>query len=138
MAATAKKRRKKQPSCGTLRRRAKKVKNPRKRRQAREQRHGTMDASHRGNGDGSLHGDPLAGLDLAELKGVMEEALNQLPPKYRLPLILHYFGGLSRDEIARELNCKPATVTRGSAAFLRACRKRMPGWPTPLARAVRM
>jgi hypothetical protein len=33
-----------------------------------------------------------------------------LPSKYRLPLVLHYFGGLNRDEMAAELGCKPSTL----------------------------
>jgi RNA polymerase sigma-70 factor (ECF subfamily) len=27
-----------------------------------------------------------------------------------MPLILHYYGGLSREDMARELNCKPSTL----------------------------
>jgi hypothetical protein len=45
-----------------------------------------------------------------ELKTILHEELQKLPAKYRLPLILHYFGGLSRDEMAAELNCKASTL----------------------------
>ena len=45
-----------------------------------------------------------------ELRGVVQQELKELPPKYRMPLILHYYGGLSREEMARELNCKPNTL----------------------------
>ena len=29
---------------------------------------------------------------------------------YRVPLIMYYFGGLSREEMAKELQCKPGTL----------------------------
>lgn len=48
--------------------------------------------------------------DLEDLKPVISEELSKLPSKYRMPLILHYFGGMSHTELARELNCKPATL----------------------------
>lgn len=54
--------------------------------------------------------DGMDGLDLEDLKGVVSEELGKLPLKYRLPLILHYFGGMSRDEMARELGCKANTL----------------------------
>jgi len=36
--------------------------------------------------------------------------LDKLPAKYRLPLILHYFGGLKPEDMAKELGCKPSTL----------------------------
>src|SRR4051812_36978580 len=57
-----------------------------KRRVAREQRHGISNS----NGGSSLAlGN---GLDGQELRHILSEELNHLAPKYRLPLILHYFG----------------------------------------------
>jgi hypothetical protein len=53
-------------------------------------------------------GPSAANLD--ELKTILHEELEKLPTKYRLPLILHYFGGLSREEMAAELGCKPSTL----------------------------
>ncbi|HEV8293597.1 MAG TPA: RNA polymerase sigma factor, partial [Tepidisphaeraceae bacterium] len=76
----------------------------RSRRQIREHRHG-MSNSNGGNG--------LAlgsGLDGQELRHILSEELNQLAPKYRMPLILHYFGGLSREQMSQELGCKEATL----------------------------
>ena len=52
------------------------------------------------------------GVDVEELKVILNEELHQLPAKYRLPMILHYFGGLSREEMAEELGCKPSTLGR--------------------------
>lgn len=82
------------------------IKRSRKRRQNREHRHHQMN----GNGNGHTEVEKAGAVDVDELKGVLGEELSQLPAKYRLPLILHYFGGLSRDEMAKELNCKPATL----------------------------
>ncbi|MCY2952235.1 MAG: sigma-70 family RNA polymerase sigma factor [Planctomycetota bacterium] len=78
----------------------------RKRRQKREERHGMMaDRNHNHNGD-----DGTVPLQREELKSVLSEELNNLPAKYRLPLILHYFGGLSREAMAAELQCKSGTL----------------------------
>lgn len=76
----------------------------RKRRRQREEKHGAMNHSIRSNLDSA------GSMDQQELRHLLTEELNQLSARYRLPLILHYFGGLSRDEIARELKCKPSTL----------------------------
>jgi RNA polymerase sigma factor (sigma-70 family) len=76
----------------------------RKRRAAREHKHGISNS----NGGKGLTLDN--GLDGQELRHILSEELNQLAPKYRLPLILHYFGGLSREQMSQELGCKQATL----------------------------
>ncbi|HUB23970.1 MAG TPA: RNA polymerase sigma factor [Tepidisphaeraceae bacterium] len=48
--------------------------------------------------------------ELEESKAIVAEELNKLPAKYRLPLILHYFGGLSQEEMARELHCRTGAL----------------------------
>jgi len=52
--------------------------------------------------------------DLAwhEACAILHEELNQLPDKYRLPLMLCYLDGMSRDEAARQLGVK-TDVLRG-------------------------
>ena len=83
------------------------IRRSKKRRQAREETH----AATNGNGNGNGHVDGgQDGVDVEELKVVLNEELHQLPAKYRLPMILHYYGGLSRDEMAKELGCKPSTL----------------------------
>jgi RNA polymerase sigma factor (sigma-70 family) len=83
------------------------IRRSKKRRAAREETH----AATNGNGNGNGHADGgQEGVDVEELKVVLNEELHQLPAKYRLPMILHYFGGLSREEMARELGCKPSTL----------------------------
>lgn len=54
--------------------------------------------------------DPRNGLDRAEMSDVIRDELGKLPAKYRLPLILHYFGGMRPEEVARELGYKPSTL----------------------------
>ena len=61
------------------------------------------------NGNGK-HGCPSKAFEADELKRVINDEINQLPSKYRLPLILHYFGGLTREEMAKELGVRPNTL----------------------------
>ncbi len=88
------------------------IRRSQKRREVRETKHNELQR-HAGNinGDGSVHnGNGHAGWDQQELQRVMNEALQTLPTKYRMPMILHYFGGLSREQIASELRCKTSTL----------------------------
>jgi RNA polymerase sigma factor (sigma-70 family) len=41
---------------------------------------------------------------------ILREELDRLPPSYRVPLMLHYFGGLDRDAIAGQLKLNPSTL----------------------------
>jgi len=83
-----------------------------KRREVRETNHATSNGHTNGNGHSNGHTSEngSAGIDVEELKVVLNEELNQLPAKYRLPMILHYYGGLTREQIAAELGCKPSTL----------------------------
>ena len=84
------------------------VRKSQKRREIREIKHFEIS---RGNGNGNGHAPAASvALDQSEMKSLVADELNKLPTKYRLPLILHYFGGMSRDEMARELKCKPSTL----------------------------
>src|SRR5206468_10407863 len=88
----------------------------RRRRKNREERHGEAwerrmsDARADGSGGSGSHGNPASAAGWEELRTIVQQELAELPPKYRMPLILHYFGGLSRDEMARELNCRANTL----------------------------
>ena len=46
----------------------------------------------------------------AQRAGSVQAALSALPPKFRMPVLLRYFEGLSYDEVGRALNCSPGTV----------------------------
>ncbi|HEY7119700.1 MAG TPA: sigma-70 family RNA polymerase sigma factor [Tepidisphaeraceae bacterium] len=88
----------------------------RKRRKNREERHAKAwenrmtDLAADGAGGAGTHGNPSSAAGWEELRHIVQAELNELPAKYRMPLILHYYGGLSRDEMARELNCKANTL----------------------------
>ncbi len=82
------------------------VRRGKKRRKAREERHHDDQVRRRTSADA----DGLPSPDLDELKTILHEELQKLPAKYRLPLVLHYFGGMTRDEMAAELDVKPATL----------------------------
>jgi RNA polymerase sigma-70 factor (ECF subfamily) len=58
------------------------------------------------------HG-PLTRLLEREARQSVRAAIDRLPPRYRLPLVLRYYEELSYDEIARELS-----VTRQDVATL--------------------
>ena len=73
-----------------------------KRRLVREEIHYTIAQAR------VAHGDSTPELD--ESRHAVTEELDQLPTKYRLPLILHYFGGMSHEEMAREMRCRPGTL----------------------------
>lgn len=106
------------------------VKKSKTRRKRREDKLADQ-ARHSSNGNGRSHGggiftggnghggNPADAPGTTELKGILMEELNKLPPKYRMPLVMHYFGGLSREEMAEQLKCNPSTlgvrVHRGKA-----------------------
>ena len=94
-------------------------------------------------------GDPADHPGTEELKNVMMEELDKLPAKYRMPLVLHYFGGLSRDEIAvtasggaplellkfamHSLSANFCEVRVSDVAVKKASQLRMAkAWPMPL------
>jgi RNA polymerase sigma factor (sigma-70 family) len=45
-----------------------------------------------------------------ELRLLVDEEVSRLPARYRVPVVLHYFEGLSGQEVARQLGCLEATV----------------------------
>jgi RNA polymerase sigma factor (sigma-70 family) len=45
-----------------------------------------------------------------DLRPVLDESVNALPEKYRLPFVLHYLQGISVTEIARRLRCPRGSV----------------------------
>jgi RNA polymerase sigma factor (sigma-70 family) len=59
------------------------------------------------------NGEPEQAIDAAhgdEQRRIIHETIDELPLKYRLPVILFHFGGLSREEIASELGCRSNTL----------------------------
>lgn len=53
---------------------------------------------------------PGAAPENAEISQIIRHELDQLPAKYRMPLVLHYFGGLSHEQISQEMRCTTAAL----------------------------
>jgi RNA polymerase sigma-70 factor, ECF subfamily len=67
-----------------------------------------------------LDGDPFQSAARAELRGVMERAVRELPEGQRDVVLLHGMQGLSYAEVAQVLECPVGTVkSRLSTAFRR-------------------
>jgi RNA polymerase sigma factor (sigma-70 family) len=56
--------------------------------------------------------DPFAETAWKEVRGVLDDEMGRLPETLRVPLILCYFEGLSRDEAAEKLGCSRRTLIR--------------------------
>jgi RNA polymerase sigma factor (sigma-70 family) len=56
--------------------------------------------------------DPIEAVSWNEIRGVLDEELNRLPDRLRIPLILCYFEGDTRDEAARKLGWSLRTLDR--------------------------
>jgi RNA polymerase sigma factor (sigma-70 family) len=97
------------------------------RRQAREQGTGpTMAASsdpllqHPGR-----DGDPMVEVARRELQRVLDEELNQLPLKYRAPLVMCYLEGKTNEEAARQLGWPAGSMSRHLARGRELLRQRL-------------
>jgi RNA polymerase sigma factor (sigma-70 family) len=85
------------------------IRRSKKRRTAREQRH--AEGNGHSNGDGNGYELPASNnMQVDELRHILREEIDKLPSKYRLPLILYYFGGLSPDEMSKELQVNTSTL----------------------------
>jgi RNA polymerase sigma factor (sigma-70 family) len=81
--------------------------------------------------------DPLAEVSGRELLSILDEELQQLPEKYRAPLLLCYLEGHTQDEAARQLDWSPQVlrgrVERGRAVLRRRLLRRGFGLAVVLA-----
>lgn len=66
--------------------------------------------------------DPFERAEAAQQLQALEAALQELPPRVALALVLHRLGGRSVDEIARELGVASITVKKYLAKALLHCR----------------
>jgi RNA polymerase sigma factor (sigma-70 family) len=53
---------------------------------------------------------PVPDVDWRELRGVLDEEVNRLPERYRLPFALCYLEGLTNEQAAARLGCPKGTV----------------------------
>ena len=82
--------------------------NLRKRRDRRRQKETPSEKSHLVNAQSA---PPDAIVLEAETRAVLERLVDELPEPLRIPLLLHFFHGLSQREIARGLNEAVSTVS---------------------------
>jgi RNA polymerase sigma-19 factor, ECF subfamily len=66
--------------------------------------------------------DPLARADAQQRLEQIDRSLAQLPPKMSSTLLLHRFGGLSIEEIGRELGVSRSAAKKYLSRALRQCR----------------
>ena len=66
--------------------------------------------------------DPMARVDAQQRLEQLDRSLAQLPPKVSSTLLLHRFGGLSIEEIGRELGVSRPAAKKYLARALKQCR----------------
>ena len=69
--------------------------------------------------------DPFADVAWRDLRGILDEELDRLSEKYRVPLVLCLLDGCTRDETAERLQCSLNTVKRRLDAGRRLLRERL-------------
>ncbi len=69
--------------------------------------------------------DPFADMAWRDLRRVLDEELDRLPEKYRVPLVLCLLDGCTRDEAAERLRCSLNTVKRRLEAGRELLRDRL-------------
>jgi RNA polymerase sigma factor (sigma-70 family) len=71
--------------------------------------------------------EPLTDLAWRELRDTLDDELNRLPEKYRLPLVLCYLQGLTNEEAARRLGWPSGSMSYRLARGREMLRERMVG-----------
>jgi RNA polymerase sigma factor (sigma-70 family) len=70
----------------------------------------TRRSAHEARAGSKTRRDPLDDLTGRELQAVLDEELTRLPEKYRVPLVLCYLEGTTRDEAAQQLGWPLSTL----------------------------
>jgi RND family efflux transporter MFP subunit len=91
--------------------------------EARDKAHKTR--GRESNGVEHLAMEPAQEADWHELRPILDEELNRLPERLRLPLVLCYLEGKTNDEAARQLGCPPGTIFSRLARGREMLRRRL-------------
>lgn len=72
------------------------------------------------------HGLPgnAGGLDAVTDRAVLVDALGGLPPTRRAVIVLHFYAGMTADEIGHELHLKPSSVRSSLRRSLERLRRK--------------
>jgi RNA polymerase sigma-70 factor (ECF subfamily) len=68
-------------------------------------------------------GAPSTGFERVEARTLVTRALAELSPKLRATVVLHFYAGMTRDQIASTLGIPPGTVASRLGAALENMRK---------------
>jgi RNA polymerase sigma factor (sigma-70 family) len=71
--------------------------------------------------------ETVTATEQGELRGLLDKELNQLPERYRAPLILHYLEEKTVAQVAQELGWRPGTVSSRLARGKELLRVRLAG-----------
>jgi RNA polymerase sigma-70 factor (ECF subfamily) len=75
--------------------------------------------------------DPEKILENKQLLAAITKAAEELPPRQRATLILHDIEGLSKEEVARIMDCPEATVRSNLHIARSKLKKKLGKWLTP-------
>ncbi len=83
--------------------------------------------AHERRAPGRMAVDPNDELLWRDLRPVLDEEVNRLPPRYRVPFVLCYLEGRTNAEAARQIGCSRGTIATLLARARERLRRRLTG-----------